>query len=100
MENFRKSFIRAATKYADYVSAKISNMEEIKELKPGSAILLEESPLENAKALCEEMRTLNQTAEVLGMESLAADPEKTDQPKVKKVMMYKDGRPVYVEKEV
>lgn len=99
MENFRKSFISAATKYADYVGAKISNTAEIKELKPGNVVLIEENPLEAAKVLYEEMRTLNQTAEILGIESLAADPERKDQPQEKKVLTYKDGRPVYVEKE-
>lgn len=101
MENFRKSFISAATKYADYVGAKISNTVVIKELKPGSTILIEESPLEAAKVLYEEMRTLNQTAEILGTKSsLAADPEKEDQPQVKKILTYKDGRPAYAEKEI
>ena len=98
MENFKKSFIRTATKYADYVGAKISNMVEIKELKPGSTILLEENPLKAAKVLYKEMRTLNQTAEILGRESPAADPEKTDQTQRKKTMCYRDGRTYFEEK--
>lgn len=65
MEKFRKSFISAATKYADYVGIKISSTAEIKELQPGSAIVFEGNPLEAAKVLYEEMRTLNQTAEIL-----------------------------------
>lgn len=97
MENFKKSFISAVTKYADYVGAKISNIAEIKELQPESMVLLEENPMEAAKVLYEEMRTLNQTAEILGIRNLAADLEKESQPQEKKAMRYKDGRPYFEE---
>ena len=112
MENFKEAFIRTATKYADYVGMKISEEVNIKviptgseffsetKLKPGEIIPIE-NKLEAEKVLYEEMRTLNQTAEILGTKSsLAADPEKKDQPQVKKVLTYKDGRPAYTEKEI
>lgn len=42
----------------------------------------------------------NEVRERLEIENPAADPEKENQPQVKKVLTYKDGRPAYVEKEI
>lgn len=80
MENFKQAFIRTATKYADYVGMKISAEVKIKGIKPESELFSEielkpgeivpiANPLEAEKVLYEEMRTLNQTAEILGRES-------------------------------
>lgn len=98
MENFRNSFIKTATKYADYVGMKILAVAEMKEIKQGDAPLLG-NQLETM-VLCGEMRTLNQTAEIIGMESPAADQQKKEQPQKKMVLTYKEGRPEYEEKEI
>lgn len=50
--------------------------------------------------MAKEVETILKENAPAEIENPAADPEKENQPQVKKVLTYKDGRPAYVEKEI
>lgn len=72
MENFKKAFIRTATKYAEYVEAKIISAAEIKITLPekdkskGGMIYAGNKEPTVSEQLCEEIRTLNAVATAAG----------------------------------
>ena len=72
MENFKKAFIRTATKYAEYVEKKIISAAEIKitptekdNSKRGMVYVGKTEPTVSEQ-LCEEIRTLNAVAVAVG----------------------------------
>lgn len=72
MDNFKKAFIRAATKYAEYVELKVKAAAEIKEIpkkadnsKRGALYVGNAEPTVSEQ-LCEEIRTLNAVAAAVG----------------------------------
>jgi len=72
MNNFKKVFIRTATKYAEYVELKIKAATEIKitppktdNLKCGTLYVGNTEPTVSEQ-LCEEIRTLNAVAAAVG----------------------------------
>ncbi len=72
MENFKKAFIRTATKYAEYVEAKIISAAEIKITLPekdkskGGTVYIGRKEPTVSEQLCEEIRTLNAVAAAVG----------------------------------
>lgn len=68
MENFQKAFIKAATRYAEYVGAKIIYAAEIKTTpwnkSKGGTVCAGQEPTASGQ-LCEEVRTLNAVAEAV-----------------------------------
>ncbi len=71
MEGFKKAFIRTATRYAEYVEAKIIYAAEIKTTPQelgktkGGTVYAGQGPTV-PEQLCEEMRTLNAVAAAAG----------------------------------
>ena len=72
MNNFKKTFIRTATKYAEYVELKIKAAAEMKETLPkadnskrGEVYVGNAEPTVSEQ-LCEEIRTLNAVAAAVG----------------------------------
>ncbi len=83
MDNFKKAFIRAATKYAEYVELKMKVVTEIKTTplksdnsKRGKMYVEHTEPTVSEK-LCEEIRTLNAVAAAVGkMEEIGGGKKK------------------------
>lgn len=71
MEKFKKAFIKTATKYAEYVEAKIKSAVEIKvppkadKSKQGAVYIGHAEPTVSEQ-LCEEIRTLNAVVTAVG----------------------------------
>ena len=72
MNNFKKAFIRTATKYAEYVELKIKAAAEIKTTPPKTdnskrgAVYVGNAEPTVSEQLCEEIRTLNAVAAAVG----------------------------------
>lgn len=72
MDNFKKAFIRTATKYAEYVELKIKAAAEIKITLPKTdnskrgMLYVGQSEPTVSEQLCEEIRTLNVVAAAVG----------------------------------
>lgn len=72
MNNFKKAFIRTATKYAEYVETKITLAAEIKVTLPKEdktkrgMVYVGHTEKTVSEELCEEIRTLNAVAAAVG----------------------------------
>ena len=72
MNRFKKAFIRTATKYAEYVGAKIISAAEIKITLPEKdkskcgTVYIGHKEATVSEKLCEEIRTLNAVAAAVG----------------------------------
>lgn len=72
MDNFKKAFIRTATRYAEYVEVKIKSAAEIKTMLPkenkskGGTVYVGHTERTVSQQLCEEIRTLNTVAATVG----------------------------------
>lgn len=72
MDNFKKAFVRTATRYAEYVEAKIKSTAEIKVTLPKEdktkrcTVYVGHTEPTVSEQLCEEIRTLNAVAAAVG----------------------------------
>lgn len=72
MDNFKMAFIRTATRYAEYVEAKIISAAEIKIKLPekdkskGGEVYIGHKEPTVSEQLCEEIRTLNAVVTAVG----------------------------------
>lgn len=94
MKNFKKAFIGTATRYAEYVEAKIKSVAEIKitlpkedKSKSGTVYVAHKEPTVSEQ-LCEEIRTLNAVAAAVGkMEETTGTEINLTEAELKEIML-------------